>query len=443
MGTRALYRKTEIVAAVATVLVGWLLLLPLHTPNPLVRWSYDLLQLVLPHHGRTDPVIIYMDEQAMQDYRLKPGQPWPRSIHARLLDRLTRDQPKVVVFDVTMTQAGDTAEDDNLARAIRENRRVVLAGDKVPVPGVPLGYTIIPPLEQFETNAAGWGTVKVQTDADQVSRQIPVGDRQKSGLAWEAAALAGAPVTRSEEERLGGVRWLNYYGSAHPFESLSMTYTNAESSEAGFFRDKAVFIGGKPETLLRNEITDVFVTPFTKWNVPLTPGVEILAVAYTNLMHNECLGRMNLVVELGLLLATWITVGFGLQRVRVRTAVLLSLLMVGLVCAVSVSLVLYSRLWLPWAVVCVFQLPCALIFRLFAARDLLPIVPEETLRETEFPIPAEPEPVHDGRPEIPDHTLIRCIGKGAYGQVWIARNAIGLYHAVKVVYRSRFGVEEP
>src|SRR5688572_28427567 len=34
MGIRAAYRKTGIVAAVATVLAGWLLVLPRHTPNP-------------------------------------------------------------------------------------------------------------------------------------------------------------------------------------------------------------------------------------------------------------------------------------------------------------------------------------------------------------------------------------------------------------------------
>src|SRR5882672_193978 len=107
MGMREAHRKTGIVAAIATVLLGWLLVLPLRAPNLLVRWSYDLLQLVLPHHDYTDLVIIYMDEQAMQDYHLEPGQPWPRSLHAGLLTRLNQDRPRVVVFDVTMTQAGD------------------------------------------------------------------------------------------------------------------------------------------------------------------------------------------------------------------------------------------------------------------------------------------------------------------------------------------------
>src|SRR5436190_10819930 len=41
-------------------------------------------------------------------------------------------------------------------------------------------------------------------------------------------------------------------------------------------------------------------------------------------------------------------------------------------------------------------------------------------------------------PEIPDHKLICLIGRGAYGEVWIARNAIGTLRAVKVVYRQSF-----
>jgi serine/threonine protein kinase len=44
---------------------------------------------------------------------------------------------------------------------------------------------------------------------------------------------------------------------------------------------------------------------------------------------------------------------------------------------------------------------------------------------------------------IPDHTLIRCVGKGAYGEVWLARNAIGAFHAVKIVRRRDFPRDEP
>jgi len=446
MGKSEAYLKTGIVAAVATVLLGWLLLFPLqplHSPNLLVRWSYDLLQLVLPPHDDTDLVIIHMDEEAMQNYQQKPEQ-WNRGLHARLLDRLTQDQPRVVVFDVELMQPANRTDDDKLARAIRDNGRVVLAAGKVPVPGFPLSYTIGPPLEQFETNAAAWGAAKIRLDPDGVGRRYDAGDDQEPGLAWAAAAVAGAPVTQDPERRLQEVRWLNYYGSARPFESISITYTNAEAKERGFFKDKAVFIGGRTETQSWGKDTDVFATPFTKWNSTFIPGVELAAIAYANLMNQDWLHRIGFFTELVLLLVAGAILGFGLQIVRPRTAIWLSLLIAVLLVLAVITLVLSSRIWFSWMVVGLVQLPCALIFRLFAGRDaVFAALPQSSSTQKTPPSPAAPGMPPPGQPQIPDHTLIRCIGEGAYGQVWIARNAVGLYHAVKVVYRSRFGVEEP
>src|SRR6266404_80048 len=45
-------------------------------------------------------------------------------------------------------------------------------------------------------------------------------------------------------------------------------------------------------------------------------------------------------------------------------------------------------------------------------------------------------------PAIPDHELIRLIGRGSYGQVWLAKNAVGTLRAIKVVYRATFEKEE-
>lgn len=48
--------------------------------------------------------------------------------------------------------------------------------------------------------------------------------------------------------------------------------------------------------------------------------------------------------------------------------------------------------------------------------------------------PARPK----GPPVIPDFELIRPIGQGSYGEVWLARGLTGVYRAIKIVWRDRF-----
>src|SRR5512133_1003209 len=45
--------------------------------------------------------------------------------------------------------------------------------------------------------------------------------------------------------------------------------------------------------------------------------------------------------------------------------------------------------------------------------------------------------------QIPDHQLLRCIGRGSYGEVWLARNMMGAFRAVKIVHRESFKDDRP
>jgi WD40 repeat protein len=46
-------------------------------------------------------------------------------------------------------------------------------------------------------------------------------------------------------------------------------------------------------------------------------------------------------------------------------------------------------------------------------------------------------------PRVPDHELIRRIGRGAYGEVWLARSVTGAFRAVKIVHRQSFDHDRP
>ncbi|HEX7861203.1 MAG TPA: protein kinase [Verrucomicrobiae bacterium] len=56
---------------------------------------------------------------------------------------------------------------------------------------------------------------------------------------------------------------------------------------------------------------------------------------------------------------------------------------------------------------------------------------------------SNPSPQHRPPPQISDHTLLRCIGRGAYGEVWLARNVTGSYRAIKIVWRTNFDSPQP
>jgi serine/threonine protein kinase len=51
-------------------------------------------------------------------------------------------------------------------------------------------------------------------------------------------------------------------------------------------------------------------------------------------------------------------------------------------------------------------------------------------------------PVCHPKPVVPDHEMLRVIGRGAYGEVWLGRNILGEYRAVKVVWHQNFAGED-
>jgi len=393
------------------------------------RLSYDLLFLFKPAVQPNGVEIIYMDEKSFRELHQQPSD-WDRSLHAALLNRLTKDQAKLVVFDIWFSDQGTPAANKVLAGAIKQNGNVVLAAirSSETVPGLRQA-SLSKPLDQFGDVAAGWGIAEVVEGPDAVVRQLPPNSELGPSLSSAALAATGVKVPAASSGNL----WLNYYGLQGTIPSIS--YSDVSNQPDGFFRNKVVFIGARPKALYAFGETEAFRTPCSRWGGALFPGVEILATGYLNLERKEALARMEPLYEFSLVTLSALLLGWGVMRFKLLLAIGFG--SGGVLLALLLALVIQSweHVWFSWMIVAVIEVPAALAWRFGTALRKSEPVPEFSAFLS-----------HDGKhriPNVPDHSLIRRIGLGAYGEVWLAKNVVGMFRAVKFVFRDRFSDSNP
>ena len=473
--------RNVIIGAVGTVLLGLSLLM-----TPLGHWlaalSYDLPFALRADVHPPEGVIVLMDEDSHRKLNQPPQGPWDRGLHASLMKELTTRGAKTVVFDVLFDQPWpDRSVDDKLAAAFKEHGRVVLAASlqQIESSGRPTVDQVFRATEPLRSAAAGWGVVEVPLETDTTIRRHHYHTNYPS-LAWAAATLAGrAPADRT------ATRWLNFYGprGAIPHVSYHLALeTNALPPDV--FSNRVVFVGrGRTITYQGSLSTDDFRTPYTRWTGELSPGVEVLATGTLNFIRGDWWIELPPGVEFLLCVLLGGLAGGGFAVMRPPRAARWAGGGLVVITLAALALAHWGRLWFPWLIVAAVQIPVALVWsaltqakRLMRQQQELEIALATARLGAHTPLrlkkrPATPagggggsaptpssplkSPVSDSPgqtpgtpantppPQIPDHQLFRCIGRGAYGEVWLARDAIGTYHAVKIIHRKTFTSDEP
>jgi adenylate cyclase len=330
----------------------------------LARLSYDLLMGLRPQTPRDDVVIVYQDEESYASLEQVYPQ-WDRSLHAQLLDRLKADQAKLVVFDINFLDPGlNPASDEKLAQAIHHHGKVILGAEYQEGThfGMPTRSILLPIAAIGDAATNGWGLTNVREDPDYgVRLHFPGTDRFPS-LAWRAAEIAGAEITKRPYERWTE-RWLNYYGP--PGSISGIRYSQALQPDGvppGCFRDKIVFVGGRHLTGFPGEKRDYFRSPYTWRTGTFSPGVEVQATAFLNLLRQDWLTRLPPLLELTVLLVSGLLWGYGLAIFRPPHAALLALASILVVFSLALALSWRFHFWFAWLLIAALQIPAALFW---------------------------------------------------------------------------------
>jgi adenylate cyclase len=150
------------------------------------------------------------------------------------------------------------------------------------------------------------------------------------------------------------LRWINYYGPATTIPNVSyyrVLSTNAtDVVPIGYFSNKVVFVGPHLLTKFAGERKDEYPTPYSRWakEYPFTPGTEIQATAFLNLVRGDWLNTLSTNAELSIILICGVIFGFGFARFRPLPATAISVLLATLVCILAYLSFVHLRIWFPW-----------------------------------------------------------------------------------------------
>jgi CHASE2 domain-containing sensor protein len=279
---RSLYRRRRMQLA---LLLFAALVAALGALNGLGRIDAVVADRLLGWSGRQVPgdvVVVGIDDASLAALGRWP---WPRTVHARLLDELTAARPRAVGLDLLFSEPdpqGDTA----LAAAVRRNGRVVLPLRMAPLQsGDAMVSLPVPPLAAA---AAGLGHLHVELDADGVARSIFLREGFGSVL-WNHFSLAllqvagesRAPPAVESSLREGPAGWwrreqsyvIPYSGPAGHVRRLSYLDVLEGRVPASSLRGAIVLVGATAPGLM-----DAYPTPVSSQDA-LMPGVEISAQA--------------------------------------------------------------------------------------------------------------------------------------------------------------------
>jgi adenylate cyclase len=187
-----------------------------------------------------DIVVVGIDDVTFD--QLDRRWPFPRTYHARVIDELSRDEAKVIGYDVQFTEQTTPRADNALITSVQRadrNSHVVLATTEVGADGRTNIFGGDRVVEQVGAIPANGNLIP---DPGDVIRRMPYELQNLIGFGVAAAEAPGdTEIDRSKFSDDGA--WIDYVGPPETIEEVPFSEVYQGRFDPGTFTDKFVVVG--------------------------------------------------------------------------------------------------------------------------------------------------------------------------------------------------------
>lgn len=303
-----------------------------------------------PNQSKLPITLVGIDEASFAELGLQ--WPWPRGLHAELIDRLAAAGAAIIVFDIVFAEPANTEDDKRFAEAIRQAGNVVLAADRVYRESSSVRQWLrLDPLKSFTDAGAQVGLATVALDPDLVIRQIP----DSSDALWRTvvARLIQEHPEISPNLGIPAGSLIRYAGGVHtfPYVSYHEIIKPTGSIPYDYFKDQIVIIGRdvKASPDVESAQADLFATPFLASTGWLTPGAEVHANIIESVLRNDSITRLPDATVFALLAFVTVACAIAMRRWRPLWSAFFGTLIAGLIVGVVWGAFIWWHVWIPAA----------------------------------------------------------------------------------------------
>ncbi len=317
------------------------------------KFCYDFFFLLRGAQTPTeDIVIVAIDEASFGILGLQ--WPWPRSVHAALIDALFSAGARVVAFDILFSETSLPLEDSALRDAIDRHPSLVLAADiSIVNDTVYSQETVIGPHPSLVNNQTPIGYIHLPVDPDGFIRNSYPGKPPMESLSLVATRQFMGSASQTFTST-GGM--INFAGPHRTFKTISyyQALTPGAHLPEGLLKNKLVFVGFNTQNVLDiNQVRqDHFPTPFTRWGDGYMSGVEIHANLAANTLYNSYIKAFSIfwTIAISLVVCTLTGILFFRRKPLTSAGVLiLSWLVTGFI---ALLLFKMNNLYLSYIYIC-------------------------------------------------------------------------------------------